>query len=211
MGIYLDSANPDDARRAQELGFVEGITTNPRLIAATNRPGLEVLADLVEIFDGHVFYQLTALTVETRTDEAWQAYQIRPDKVILKIPATTENLAMVSRLVPAGIECAMTAVYSPAQAFLAAQVRASFVIPYINRMNRQLGDGLSVVRDMVRAIEHTPTEVLAASFKAIDEVIAAILAGVRHLTLPLDLLLAMGEHELSRQAIADFAQSNPRA
>jgi transaldolase len=209
MGIYLDSANPDDAKRAQELVFVEGITTNPKLIAQTGRPGLEVLSELADIFDGHIFYQVTAGTVEARTDEAWQAYKIRPDKVIIKVPATTENLAMVSRLVPAGIECAMTAAYSPVQAYLAAQVRASFVIPYVNRMVRQLGDADTVfatMRDMVRMTADSQTHVLAASFKSVDEVTATILAGVKHLTLPFELIQAMGEHELSQQAIDDFAR-----
>jgi transaldolase len=207
MGILLDSASVEDARRAQELGFVEGITTNPRLIAETGRPGLDVLSDLVEVFDGDVFFQLTANTVEARTDEAWQAYEIRPDKVVIKVPTTTENLAMVSKLVPAGIQCAMTAVYSPAQAYLAAQVRAAFVIPYVNRMKRQIGEGaMDIVRDMVRLVAGSQTQVLAASFKSVDEVIETRLAGVDCLTMPLDLILAMGNHELSQQAIEDFAR-----
>lgn len=206
MGIFLDSANPDDARRAQQLMFVEGITTNPKLIAQTGRPGLEVLADLVEIFDGHVFYQVTAPTVEERTDEAWQAYQIRPDKVVIKVPTTTENLAMVARLAPAGIECAMTAAYSPSQAYLAAQVRASYVIPYVNRLTRHMGDAaMTVVRDMVHIVKGSQTAVMAASFKSVDEVIATIMAGVEHLTMSLDLIQALGEHELSQQAIEEFA------
>lgn len=207
MGIYLDSANPDDARRAQELGFIAGVTTNPKLIAQTGRPGLDVLSDLVEIVDGHIFYQLTAETVEARADEAWAAYKIRPDKVLLKVPATTENFAMASRLIPAGIECAMTAVYSPAQAFLAAQVRASFAIPYYNRMKQQMPDALQVLGRIVNAVRGTQTQVLAASFKSVEDVIVALEAGIEHITLPLDLILALGEHELSRRDIRDFSQS----
>ncbi|NLE52761.1 MAG: transaldolase [Chloroflexi bacterium] len=206
MGIYLDSANPDEARRAQELGFVEGVTTNPKLIAQTGRPGLDVLAELTEIVEGHVFYQLTAKTVEARADEAWAAYKIRPDKVLLKVPATTENFAMASRLIPAGIECAMTAVYSPAQAFLAAQVRASFAIPYYNRMKQHTPDALEVIEQIIHAVRGTPTEVLAASFKSVEDVILALHAGIQHITLPLDLILALGEHELSQRDIRDFSQ-----
>lgn len=209
MAIYLDSVNLEEARRAQDLGFVQGITTNPKLMAQTGRAGLDVLSDLVEIFDGHIFYQVTAATVEARTDEAWQAYQIRPDKVVIKVPTTTENLSMVSRLIPAGIECAMTAAYSPAQAYLATQVRASFVIPYVNRMTRQLGDAFGIVRNMVQIVQGSQTRVLAASFKSVDEVIATILTGVDELTLPLDLILAMGDHELSQQAIAEFSAVMP--
>jgi transaldolase len=203
VGVYLDSAHPSDARRAQQLGFVEAITTNPTLIARTARPGLEVLAELVEIFDGHVFYQVTAPSVEGRYDQAWEAHEVRPDKVVIKIPATVENLTMAARLIDAGIECAITAVYSPAQAYLAAQVEATFAIPYVNRITRQLGDGLAVVRDVAQILRGTQTEVLAASLKTVDEVVATLLAGAQHVTIPLELILAMGEHELSRQAIEE--------
>lgn len=207
MGVYLDSANPDDARRAQSLGLVEAVTTNPTLIARTGRPGLDVLSELVEIFDGHVFYQVTADTVEQRYDQAWEAHEIRPDKVIIKIPATTENIAMTSRLVDAGIECAVTAVASPAQAFLAAQAQASFVAPYVHRLTQHTGDGLAIVRDMAQLLAGTQTEILAASLKSVDEIVAVMLAGAHHVTVPLDLILAMGEHELSRKAIEEFNAS----
>jgi transaldolase len=204
VGVYLDSAHPGDAQRAQQLGFVEAITTNPTLIARTGRPRLEVLAELVEIFDGHVFYQVTAPTVEGRYDQAWEAHEVRPDKVVIKIPASVENLTMAARLIDSGIECAITAVFGPAQAYLAAQVEATFVIPYVNRITRQLGDGLAVVRDVAQILRGTQTEVLAAGLKTVDEVVATLLAGAQHVTIPLELILAMGEHELSRQAIEEF-------
>jgi transaldolase len=204
VGVYLDSAQPGDAQRAQQLGFVEAITTNPTLIARTGRPGLEVLAELVEIFSGHVFYQVTAPTVEGRFDQAWEAHEVRPDKVVIQIPATIENLTMAARLIDSGIECAITAVCSPAQAYLAAQVEATFAIPYVNRLTE---DGLAVVRDVAQILRGTQTEVLAAGLKTVDEVVATLLAGAQHVTIPLDLILAMGEHELSRQAIEEFNAS----
>lgn len=207
MGIFLDSADLADAQRAQELGFLEGVTTNPALIAKTGRPGLDVLSDLVEIVSGHVFYQVTGATVEERYDQAWEAHEVRPDKVIVKIPATIENMAMMVRLVQNGIECAITAVASPAQAYLASQAQASFVAPYVNRLTRQYGDGLAIVRDIRAVLAGTSTEILAASLKSVDEVVAAMIAGAQHVTLPLDLILAMGEHEFTQQAIAEFNAS----
>lgn len=207
MGIFLDSASPGDAQRAQELGFLEGVTTNPSLIARTGRPGLDVLGELVEIVNGHVFYQVTADSVEARYDQAWEAHEVRPDKVIVKIPVTTENMAMMVKLVQNGIECAVTAIASPAQAYLAAQANASFVAPYVNRLTRQLGDGLVIVRDIRAILAGTQTEILAASLKSVDEVVAATLAGAHHVTLPLDLILAMGEHPFSQQAIEEFSAS----
>ncbi len=207
MTIMLDSANPEDARRARELGFVEDVTTNPTLIAKTGRPPLDVLSELVEIAEGHVFYQLTAPSVEARYDQAWEAHEIRPDKVILKIPATTENIAMAARLAQNGIECAITAMGAPAQAYLAAQAKATYAVPYVNRLTRTYGDGLAVVRQMAAILRGTETEILAASLKSVDEVVGALLAGAQHVTLPLELILALGEHEFSRQAIADFDAS----
>jgi transaldolase len=207
VGIYLDSAKPEDAQRAQKLIFVEAITTNPTLIAQTGRSGLDILGELVEIFDGHVFYQLTARTVEKRFDEAWEAHEIRPDKVVIKVPATTENFAMTAKLVDAGIECAMTAVYSPSQAYLATQAEATFVIPYVNHLTHHLGDSMAVLRDMVRLVEGTSTEVLAAGLESVDEIVAALLAGAHHVAAPLNLILAMGDHALSQQAITDFNNS----
>jgi transaldolase len=203
MAVFLDSADPDDARKAQDLGFIEAVTTNPTLIARTGRPGLDVLAELVEIFDGHVFYQVTADSVEARIDQAWEAHEIRPDKVVVKIPATTENFALTAKLTAAGVDCAITAAASAAQAYLAAQVQASFVAPYVNRLTQQVGDGLAVVRDMAAILQGTQTQILAASLKSVDEVIQAMLAGAHHVTIPLDLIMAMGDHEFSARAIAE--------
>ncbi len=207
MSIMLDSAHPEEVRRVCELGFVQDVTTNPTLIAKTGRPPLELLSELVEIVSGHVFYQLTAPTVEARYDQAWEAHEIRPDKVILKIPATTENIAMAARLGQHGIECAITAVASAAQAYLAAQAEVAFVIPYVNRLTRAYGDGLAVVRQIAAVLEGTESALLAASLKSVDEVVGAVLAGAQHVTLPLELILALGEHPFSRQAIADFDTS----
>lgn len=208
MAIYLDSASPDHARQVQELGFVVGITTNPALMAQQARPPLEVLAQLVDIIDGHVFYQVSAPTLEARTDEAWQAYQIRPDKVIIKVPATTENLAMVARLVPAGIECALTAVYSTIQVFLGTQVKASFVIPYYSRIQHQLSSAETIIPEMLSVVQGTETKMLAASFKSMDDVNTALQLGIRNMTLPLQLIERIGDHELTQQAIQQFADGS---
>jgi transaldolase len=205
MAIYIDSADTDDARRARELGFVKGVTTNPAHMAKAGRPGLEVLRDLLEIFDGPVFYQVTTGSVEERIDQVWEAYNIRPQQVVIKLPATTDNYTIVSRLAPSGVTFCVTAACSAAQAYLAAQAGAGYVAPYVNRLTRQLGDGLAVVRDMARILQGSQTSVLAASLKSVDEVEASILAGARDVTMPLDLIMALGEHELSRQAIVEFS------
>lgn len=210
MAIYLDSASVSDARRAQELGFVAAVTTNPLLIADTGRPGLDVLRELVEVFDRHIFYQVTAESVQARMDQAWEAHEIRPDKVVIKIPATLENFPLTAHLTANGVECAITAVSSPAQAYLAAQVNAPFVAPYVNRLTRHTGDGFAVVRQMAQVLAGTPTEIIAASLKSVEEVIGALLAGAHHVTMPLPLILALGEHDLSQQALEQFRAASAR-
>jgi transaldolase len=209
MAIYIDSADVDDARRARALGFVKGVTTNPSHIAKTGRPGLEVLHELLEIFDGPVFYQVTTGTVQERIDQVWEAYNTRPGYVVIKVPATTENYTIVSKLAPSGITFCVTAACSAAQAYLAAQAGAVYIAPYVNRLTRQLGDGLAVVRDMARILQGTQTSVLAASLKTVEEVVASLLAGARDVTMPLDLIMALGEHELSQQAIVEFSSFSP--
>ncbi len=204
MSIFLDSAQIDEIKRALQLSFVEGVTTNPAHIARTGRPGLEVLAEIVDLVDGPVFYQVTADSLAARLDQAWEAHELRPDKVVIKIPGTTENMRLVAQLSEAGVECLVTAVASPAQAYLAAQVNAEYVAPYVNRLSKQLGDGIAIVRDMVRILNGTQTEVLAASLKTMDEVVATLLAGAHHVTLPLDLILTLGDHPFTQQAIAEF-------
>lgn len=207
MSIFLDSAQLDDVKRAMQLGFVGGVTTNPSHIARTGRPGLDVLHDLLDLTDGPVFYQVTAATVEERYAQAWELHSLCPERIVVKIPATTENLALTSRLVRAGVDCLVTAVASPAQVYLAAQAGAHYVAPYVNRLTRQVGDGVSIVREMAQILQGTQTEILAASLKSVDEAVAVLLAGAHHVTAPLDLILAMGEHPFSQQAIIEFNQA----
>ena len=206
MTLFLDSADADDARTAMALGYVGGITTNPTLMAPLGRPPLEVLAELCSISRGPVFYQLTGETIDARREEALAARDVDPDKVVLKVPATSENLSLAAELSDQH-PCAMTAIFGAAQAYVAVLAGARYVISYVNRSTRLLGDGPKLVRDMAAVVEGSDTEVLAASIKSPDEAVAALLAGAKHLTLPLNLIYALGQHEFSDAAITEFAQA----
>jgi transaldolase len=237
VAIYLDSAIPDEARQAMSLGFVRGITTNPSLLAKVKRPTTEVLHELCGICTGPVFYQLTAPTVSDRLAEgerilllneemkrddekAFQEWQRRlaedeaPSikqfgRIGLKIPASTENMALVAEFSARGVEVAVTAIFSLAQAYLASEAGATYVLPYVNRTTRLRGDGLAFVRELARvciAVDRG-TKVLAASIKSPQEAVGAVLAGAQHVSMPLPLLLAMGQDPLSDQAVADFARA----
>lgn len=206
MALFLDSALVDDARRAAELGIVWGATTNPTLMAQAGRDPLEIIAEFCEWLPGTVFYQLCAPTLAGREAEALRVVQIEPAQVGLKIPCTTENLGLLATLTDQGITCAVTAVFSAYQVYLACEAGAHFIIPYVNRSTRLQGDGPGLVREMRAVIDaaDTETELLAASLKTPAEVVETVLAGAHHLALPLGLILALGEHPLSQQAIAEF-------
>lgn len=230
MSIYLDSAIPDEARQAMSLGFVQGITTNPALLAKVKRPPTEVLRELGHICSGTVFYQLTAPTVAERRAEGEQILRLNDEfeeeedrhsvlkgdssllqlgRIGLKIPAATENMALVAEFSDKGVAVAVTALFSPAQAYLACEAGATYLLPYVNRMTRLRGDGLAFVRELAqicKAIDRG-TEILAASIKSPEEAIQTLLAGAHHISAPLSVLLAMGHDPLSDEAVAEFAQA----
>lgn len=209
MAILLDSASPEDAQAAAELGFVLGVTTNPTLLRQVGRPAEEVIGALADVDLSPVFYQLSAPTVAEREAEARRILAVRENVIGLKIPCTTENLALVAKFSMEGYTLGVTAIFSPAQALLACEAGADFLLPYVNRSTRLLGDGIELVRQM-RAVTDsvdTGTEIIAASIKSTDEAVQTLLAGAHHLTLSLDLIRQLGEHELSRQAIKEFGQA----
>lgn len=209
MAIYLDSASPSELRQALDLGFVAGVTTNPELLARSDQSAESVVPELCDLLgEGLVFYQLTGTSVEERERVAHHVTGLRPGRVGLKIPCTTENLALVPRLAAEGLVCAVTAVFSGYQALLACSVWAHYVIPYVNRATRQLGDGPALVREIRDVIDgrRVASQILAESFRSLPEIVDAARVGADHVTIPLGLLRAMGDHPLSERAIAEFAQ-----
>jgi transaldolase len=206
MTLYLDSALVDEARRAFSTGLVSGITTNPTLMAKTNRPASEVIPELCDLSTGIVFHQLTGVDLTRRKSEAIQMASIRPARVGLKIPCTYENLSLAAELVGLGYTVGITAIFSTAQVYLACQAGAQFILPYVNRGTRLLGDGISLVHEMRAVIdaESSNTQIIAASIKTPDEAISTLLAGAHHLTLPIHLIETMGDHPLSDKAIEEF-------
>jgi transaldolase len=206
MALFLDSARVEEAERASELGFVWGATTNPALMAAAGREPARVIADFCGLLPGTVFYQLRAPTPAEREAEALRIVEIDPVKVGLKIPCTTENLGLLARLTDDGITCAVTAIFSAYQAYLACEAGAHYILPYVHRSTRLQGNGPALVSEMLAIIEaaDSGTELLAASFRTPVEVVEAVLAGAHHLSLGLTLIESLGEHPLSQQTIAEF-------
>ncbi|CDN13488.1 MAG: transaldolase [Richelia sp.] len=206
MSIYLDSVIIAEARAAKELGWVKGITTNPTLLGKTDLPVETTLKELAILTTGPVFYQLVSSDFEEMLAEGKKAFEIIGKQTVLKIPASLVGFQVVACLAE-NITCAVTGIYSPSQAVVAGEAGAKYAIAYVNRATRLMGDGIALVTDMASVLADRPTEIMAASIKSPTEAVASLKAGANHLTLPLNILQSLTNHELSLQTIDEFARN----
>jgi transaldolase len=203
MSLFLDSAVLGDARQAGGYGFIVGCTTNPALLAAAGfKTAEEAMLALCPLFEGTVFCQLAGHTLEGMRPEA-ERLMLLASNVGLKIACTLEGLRLAAELSERAT-VAVTGVFTPAQAYLAAQAGAHYVIPYVNRMTRFTGDGPNVVDAMANILAPTSTEILAAGIKSPAEAVDTLLAGAHHVSLPLSVIHEMAQNALTEKAIADF-------
>ena len=138
--------------------------------------------------------------------EARKAARIIGKQTVLKIPATELGFRVTAHL-STEIACSVTAIYSPAQAAIAAEAGAKYAIAYVNRATRLLGDGLALVKEMSNVLQGSNTEILAASLKSPQEAADTLQAGAHHLTVPMSILKAMTTHELSQKTVAEFLEN----
>ncbi|MEG4943576.1 transaldolase family protein [Microcoleus sp. F4-D5] len=206
MGIYLDTAIVAEAKEASKFGWLSGITTNPTLLAKSDLSPDVTLKQLAKLIPGEVYYQLTASDFDGMIAEGKAAFELIGQQTVLKVPATAAGFQAVAHL-SGEIPCAVTAIYSAAQAAVSAEAGAKYAIAYVNRATRLLGDGFALVQDMANVLHKTNTEILAASIKSPEEAVKTLLAGAHHLTLPFDLLQAIAVHELSQQTVDEFAKN----
>jgi transaldolase len=210
MAVLLDSASVDDAARAAELGFVHGITTNPALMARETKEPLAHLERLLTAFPGGpICYQPTRTSFAEMNEEARAATSLAPERVVAKLPATLEAITLAATLVSDGLRCALTAVYSPAQALLAHEVGCIWVIPYVDRAARLSGRGQTVVEPLAAMLQRlqSSTRILAASLKTTPQVVDALLQGAHDITAPLQVLADLPTHPLTESAVREFAAS----
>ena len=206
MAVLLDSASLDDAAAAAELGFVRGITTNPALMARETKEPLAHLERLLAAFPtGPICYQPTRTSRAEMNDEARAAASLAPDRVVAKLPATLDAITLASALTGDGIRCALTAVYSPAQALLAHEVGCAWVIPYVDRAARHSAGRVVDEQAAILARLQSSTRILAASLKSPQQVVDSILHGAHDITAPLEVLRALPAHPLTESAVREFA------
>jgi len=206
MSLYLDSAILDEIKEAFSWGWVSGVTTNPALLGKSEVKPEERLKAIANLVDGEIFYQLMAETPEGMYLEAHRARDILGKKLVVKIPATAVGFRSCARLTPE-FSCAMTAVYSPAQALLATESGARYVIVYFNRAASLMGDADLLTSACSQVLADGLTELMAASIKSIDDAVSAVKAGAMHLTLPFDVLKTLPENDLTRESVLEFSKT----
>ena len=203
MQLLLDSAIIDEARQAAKWGWVSGVTTNPILLAKSNISPEKTLKKLRKLFKGPVFYQLTGQTLDAMKDEAKKAADIIGKQLVLKIPATELGFRATSRL-SKNYTCAVTSIFTPAQALVAHAAGARYALYYHNRAKRLLKNGEILASELVQVLKYTDTRVVAASLKNPEEVVEARTAGVSILSTNFEVLGQMMNHDLSKAALEDF-------
>jgi transaldolase len=212
MALLLDSAALEDAAAAAELGFVHGFTTNPTLMAKVTDDPPARFERLLQAFPhGPACYQPTRSTMPELADQARSVAALAPDRVVIKLPATLDGARAAAALGGEGIRCAMTAVYSPAQALLAHESGCVWAIPYVDRAARQGAGGVDLVDELaaILASARSSTRVLAASIKNPVQVVDSILHGAHDITASLDVLLSLASHPLSDAAAREFDLAYP--
>lgn len=205
MKIFLDTANIDEIIAANDMGVICGVTTNPSLIAKEGRDFKQVINEITAIVDGPISAEVISLKHNEMVDEALELIKIHPN-VVIKIPMTIEGLKAVNILSSKGIKTNVTLIFSTAQALLAARAGASYVSPFIGRIDDIGSKGVELVKEIasVFRIHNIDTEIIAASVRNPIHSIEAALAGAHIATIPYNVLVQMTKNPLTDIGIEKF-------
>ncbi|WP_349944268.1 fructose-6-phosphate aldolase [Lacrimispora sp. BS-2] len=207
MRFFIDTANTEDVKKANDMGIICGVTTNPSLIAKEGRDFVEVIKEITSIVDGPISGEVKATTedAEGMIAEGREIAAIHPNMVV-KIPMTVEGLKAVKVLNAEGIKTNVTLVFSSAQALLAARAGATYVSPFLGRLDDISMPGIDLIRDIMDIfMEHgIETEIIAASVRNPIHVIDCAKAGADIATVPYSVLIQMVKHPLTDQGIEKF-------
>lgn len=208
MKIFMDTADVDEIVSMAELGIVYGVTTNPSLIAKSGRTQAEVIPEICKLVTGPVSAEVISTECAGMVREARQIAQIA-DNIVVKIPSCiAEGLKAVRILSAEGIKTNVTLVFSLSQAILAANAGASYVSPFIGRLDDIGEDGVQLVANMVKIFKQygLKTEIIAASIRNLDHVNQVMLAGAQIATIPTNVLEQMLLHPLTDKGLEKFLQ-----
>jgi transaldolase len=207
MKFFIDTADINEIKAAMEMGMVDGVTTNPTLISKTGRPFMEVAKEIVETVPGPVSLEVVSLDTQGMVDEARQLAKLG-DNVVIKIPMTVEGIKAVKILSEEGIKTNVTLVFSPLQALLAAKAGATYVSPFVGRLDDIGHDGMELIAQIVQIYDNYgfDTEIIVASVRHPQHVLQSALLGADIATIPFKVVKQLAKHPLTDVGIERFLE-----
>jgi transaldolase len=205
--LFIDTADVDEIRSARDLGVLDGVTTNPSLVAKTGRPMAEVLGEICELVRGPVSAEVLATEYDAMLEEAKELAAIAPN-IVVKIPLIREGIRAVKTLTEQGIQTNVTLCFSPLQAVVAAKAGATYISPFVGRLDDVGHDGMGVVEQIIEAYSNYDlrTQVLVASVRSPTHVLEAIRMGADAATIPLKVIDQLIRHPLTDVGLARFLE-----
>ena len=205
MKLFIDTANVDEIRKANDLGVICGVTTNPSLIAKEGRIFEEVVKEITSIVDGPISAEVISLESEKMVEEALELVKIHPN-IVIKLPMCIEGLKAVKILSAKGIKTNVTLIFSATQALLAARAGATYVSPFVGRLDDIGQEGINLISEVAEIfnIHGIETEIISASIRNPIHVTSSALAGAHIATVPYKVIEQMTKHPLTDAGIAKF-------
>ena len=209
MKFFIDTANVEEIKMANDMGVICGVTTNPSLIAKEGRDYAETLAEIATIVDGPISGEVKATTTdaETMVKEGEAIYALDPKHMVVKVPMTVEGLKAIKALSAKGIPTNCTLIFSANQALLAARAGAAYVSPFLGRLDDISQPGIDLVRTISEIFANYPdihTQIIAASVRNPIHITECALAGADIATVPYKVIEQMTKHPLTDQGIEKF-------
>jgi len=205
MKFFIDTANTDEIRKAWELGVIDGVTTNPSLMAKEGKDPVELLKTICNIVDGPVNAEVVGLTADVMIKEAKTLAKIHKN-IVIKIPMIEEGLKAVKKLSAQKIKTNVTLIFSANQALLAAKAGASYVSPFVGRLDDISHDGMEIVGQIIDIYDNYlfETEVIVASVRNPLHVLDAAMMGADIATIPFSVISQLAKHPLTDIGLAKF-------
>lgn len=205
MKLFIDTANIDEIKAANDLGVICGVTTNPSLIAKEGRDFKTVIKEITQIVDGPISAEVISLEADGMIEEALELAKIDKN-IVIKIPMTAEGLKAVKTLSAKGIKTNVTLIFSAAQALLAAKAGATYVSPFVGRLDDIDSDGMYLIEDIVTIFGNygIKTEIISASIRSSMAVTNCAKAGADIATVPYKVIMQMIKHPLTDAGIEKF-------
>ncbi len=205
MKFFIDTANIDEIKEAHSMGMVDGVTTNPSLIAKEGRDFEEIIKEICEIVDGPISAEVISLDVDGMISEARDLAKIHSN-IVVKIPMTVDGLKATRRLSEEGIKTNVTLVFSPLQALMAAKAGATYVSPFIGRLDDLSQEGMLLVEQIVEIYSNYAfeTEIIVASVRNPLHVLDSAIMGADIATIPFSVLAKLAAHPLTDKGIKAF-------